>query len=64
LKKGLILDPDPNLLEAVKKIAATLIIAGSVVYWIAAPVSAGAVVTAGGLAVRTAIGRIFNFITR
>lgn len=68
LKRGLILDPDPNLLEALKTIAKTLIIAGSVVYWIAAPVSAGATVgaaiTASGTAVRAAIGRIFNFITR
>jgi len=68
LKKGLILDSDPNLLEAIKTIAKTIIIAGSVVYWIAAPVLAGTVVgsaiTASGLAVRASIGRIFNFITR
>lgn len=67
LKKGLILDPDPNFIEAMAVIAKTLIVAGSLVYVVAAPVAAGAIVgtsvTATGMAVRNSIGKVFNFIT-
>jgi hypothetical protein len=65
LKLGLVLDPDPNLLEAIVAITKTLIIAGSIISAIAFPAATGGFVggtiTAGGMAVRGGFSKIANF---